>query len=137
MSKTIKLSNNVYLDSSSIVHNKTKLSDILDYSLSERKVGKWIDGKTIYEATLNEITGSGALTASVANLNIDTMIDYNAMNCRTNDSQIDYEKPYYNGSTDYFRCFYRKKTSTMEIRIAGTYTTYKTRITLKYTKTTD
>ncbi|MBR4260697.1 MAG: hypothetical protein IKQ33_01935 [Clostridia bacterium] len=48
MSKAIKLDNNVYLDSSSIVHNKTKLSDIFNDSTNEVKIGKWIDGKEMY-----------------------------------------------------------------------------------------
>lgn len=35
MSKAIKFTNNTYLDSSSICHNKTKLSDILDKKIIE------------------------------------------------------------------------------------------------------
>lgn len=61
MSKAIKLDNNVYLDSSSIVHNKTKLSDILDYSLNERKIGTWIDGKPLYRKVIKHtINGTTA-----------------------------------------------------------------------------
>lgn len=51
MSKTIKLKNDVYLDSSVIVHNRSKISDILNYSTNEVKIGKWIDGKPLYRIT--------------------------------------------------------------------------------------
>lgn len=52
MSKSIKLENETYIDSSSISHNKKTLKEILDasnvYSANEVVVGKWIDGKPLY-----------------------------------------------------------------------------------------
>lgn len=52
MSKSIKFKNNNYLDSSSIVHNKKSLKNILDekevYTNEEQKIGIWTDGKPIY-----------------------------------------------------------------------------------------
>ena len=56
MSKSIKPKDNVYLDSSGIVHNKTTLKDILTYSTTETKIGTWIDGKPIYRRVF---TGRG------------------------------------------------------------------------------
>ena len=56
MSKSIKLQNNTYLDSTSVVHNKQKLNEILDnsmvYSTEENLVGIWIDGKPFYKKVL-------------------------------------------------------------------------------------
>ena len=48
MAKSIKFKNDMYLDSESVVHKKTKLSTMLTYSTIETKIGTWIDGKTIY-----------------------------------------------------------------------------------------
>lgn len=52
MAKSIKFKNDIYLDSKSIVHNLTSLSDILNYSDEEVIVGKWIDGKTLYRKSV-------------------------------------------------------------------------------------
>ncbi len=52
MAKSIKFRNDTYLDSSSVVHNKNKLSDILSYSTNEIPIGKYYDGKTIYKKTI-------------------------------------------------------------------------------------
>ncbi len=51
MSKSLKLKNNNYWDSKGIAHNKVLLSDILNYSTNEKKIGTWIDGKPVYEKT--------------------------------------------------------------------------------------
>lgn len=49
MAKSIKFKNDTYLDSTSIVHDKTNLSDILNYSTQPVAIGKWVDGKkTVY-----------------------------------------------------------------------------------------
>lgn len=47
MSKSIKLKNNTYWDSSSITHNKIKLQDILNYDFKEVQVGYWF-GNPLY-----------------------------------------------------------------------------------------
>lgn len=51
MAKSYKLADGNYIDSTGIVHNKTKLSDILTYSIDEKIIGTWIDGKPIYQKT--------------------------------------------------------------------------------------
>ena len=48
MAKSIRLNDNAYLDSSSIVHNQNKLSDILSFSYDEEVVGTWFDGRKVY-----------------------------------------------------------------------------------------
>lgn len=37
-----------FLDSKGILHNKVPLNKILDYSIEEQIIGRWIDGSTIY-----------------------------------------------------------------------------------------
>ena len=56
MSKSIKLQNNTYLDSSGVVFNHITLKDLLTYSTTERVIGKWINGKPIYRKV---VTGNG------------------------------------------------------------------------------
>lgn len=57
MSKSIKLTNNTYIDSSSVVHNKELLSTILEksvrfkkfeikFDVSNKTVGDWVEGHT-------------------------------------------------------------------------------------------
>ena len=63
MSKSIEFNDGIYLDSSSVVHNKKKLSEILNtkdvYSNNEIKTNKiWIDGKPIYRKILNFTLGT-------------------------------------------------------------------------------
>lgn len=123
--------------------NLNEMQDIINqniydvYSSSETKIGTWIDDKPIYRVVLDEISGGGVHSISIADYAIDTMVNYDAMQIRDNGTVIDYEKQYFASSTDYFRVFYRKSSSTIEIRQAGTYTTYKTRIIIYYTKLSD
>lgn len=65
MSKSIKLKNNNYWDSSSIVHNRTKLSDILNAQKKEIYLNPNSStdieiGATTHEPLLISITGSGS-----------------------------------------------------------------------------
>lgn len=52
MSKAIKFSDNVYLDSDSVAFKKQKLTDILTYSQQEQLIGKWTDGRNLYRKVL-------------------------------------------------------------------------------------
>lgn len=73
MAKSIKLKNDTYLDSTSVTHNKTKLSDILSYSTNEIPIGKYHDGKTIYKKTIKS-TYSEKQSNFVLLSNISTLI---------------------------------------------------------------
>lgn len=127
---------------SQITENKddiTKIKNDNVYSTSEFKTNKkWINGKDIYQTTITNITGSGTKFTDVSNLNIDTLVDFNAINLRDNGSgRQDSEHPYYNGSSDYFRCFYRSDEKAILTNIAGSFSSFTTTVTLLYTKTTD
>lgn len=116
-------------------NNWTPLGSI--YSTNEVVVGRYKDNKPIYKKTLNyTITGS-TVTKDVSSLNIDTLVDYNAMQYRIGNNNYDYEKPYLQNSSDYFRVFYRANGKTLEFRLANAYDTNEVEITIYYTKTTD
>jgi len=74
MAKSIKLKNEIYLDSSSIVHNKQSLEKILNYSTEEQIVGKWIDSKPIYRKVIVITSGFSTYLSVHHNINIDTLI---------------------------------------------------------------
>ena len=59
------------------------------------------------------------------------------MQCRTSSGNNDFEKPYHQTDTDYFRTFYRASSKTLEFRIKNGFTTNTVEITIYYTKTTD
>ena len=57
MGKSIKLKNNIYIDSSAVVHNQELLSTILErsvrfkkfeikFDVSNKKIGDWVEGHT-------------------------------------------------------------------------------------------
>lgn len=53
MGKSIKFRNDIYLDTRSIAHNNVLLSNILNYSKDEVKIGKWVNGKNLYRKVLD------------------------------------------------------------------------------------
>lgn len=143
MSKSIKLQNNTYLDSSSIVHNKKSLKELLDdgnvYSTKEKRIGIWTDGKPLYEKTLITNTSfSGSVEISHGVSNYDKM-------------WIDLSNSYYNaGKTNlplihnsYWGDFSQKTDAMVYNEKVLLYTDggwgsdWEKVITLHYTKTTD
>lgn len=48
MAKSIKLKEDTYIDSTSVVHQKQKLSDIFNYGNHEQIIGTWVSGATLY-----------------------------------------------------------------------------------------
>lgn len=73
MSKSIKFTNDTYLDSSGVTFEKTPFNKILTYSTEEVIIGKWIDGKYIYRKVINNLCGN--LYHLLNNMNIDYLID--------------------------------------------------------------
>ena len=53
MAKSIKLNNDAYIDSSGIVYEKSTLKSILEFSTTEKVIGKWIDNNYIYRKVIN------------------------------------------------------------------------------------
>lgn len=52
MAKSIKLTNDTYWDSSNIIHQQTKLDDILNFDEKIVKVGTWY-GRTLYRISVS------------------------------------------------------------------------------------
>jgi hypothetical protein len=82
MAKSIKLKDNNYIDSTGIVHNREllsnvldNLSDILEYSTDEVKIGTWIDGKPIYRKVIKVIPTNKKAEYNPNLTNLETLIN--------------------------------------------------------------
>lgn len=103
------------------------------YSLEEREIGVWTDGKPLYEKTFNNITYGSRTTIDVSSLNIDTLVAFGGTNKEVlNDNQSTFG--YYNSSSDRTQYYYNASNNT--IIIAPT-TSGHGSVTIRYTKTTD
>lgn len=139
MAKSIKLNDNTYLDSTGIVHNKTKLSDILTYSTSEQKIGTWINGNPIYRKVIEVGNMPNNTTKNVAH-GIDGL-----------DAVLSIQPKWKDTGDGVWYCANRIDNSTTKIvftvnatnvKIEGIGTNWSTRtsngtVTLIYTKSTD
>lgn len=143
LSEVGDLSNLETIDKSDIVNSINEVNGIAvnnakdnQYSQTEIDTGKvWLNNKTIYKKTLvYNVTGS--TTTDISELNIENVIDYNSICHRYGNNNDDYEKPYYSGTNDYFRCFLRLNNNTIETRItiSSGYNTYQIITTIYYTK---
>ena len=114
------------------------LSQKLNYYIEEVEVGKWIDGKPLYRAVIHyeNISTSGVHTIPDYIKNIDEITKFESLFYQNTNRQ--YEGPYYTGSTDFFRCVLRLQSNDFVIqRGSSTSATNKVKIILEYTKTTD
>lgn len=121
----------------SVVNNNAGvLSNNVNISESEVLIGVDNNGNNVYRNKLS-YTVTGNTITDISSLNIAILYDYNSICHRYGSNNNDFEKPYYNGSSDYFRSFVRLNTNTIETRItiASGYSTYKIETTLIYTKT--
>ena len=80
MSKSIKLKDNYYLDSSSVMHNREKLSDFLSRiiesgSNTNGNYIKCLDGTLVQYGAVNLTTGTAAYTSGYTHYGVDTLIN--------------------------------------------------------------
>lgn len=144
MSKSIKFKNNNYLDSSSIVHNRELLKNILDkkevYSTEEQKIGTWIDGKTAYQKTFVVSTPTEPNKDTVVldiPSNIKSFIKTDAQLFASNINVIT-RIPYYFSSENYGMLWNDLNTRTIQMLVTNNlYCNQELIIRLVYTKTTD
>lgn len=115
------------------IYGVVKENILHEYSTEEKVVGKWIDGKPIYEITidLGEWTVNSSLNYDATHLNIDEVIFIDAFWHQIN-------QPNYRGTISTTsgidnRCLYFNGTY---IKGASSYFTHRY-ITIQYTKTTD
>jgi len=134
--KSIKLANDTYLDSSSIVHNKQKLSDILNkdvYSFDETIIGTWVNGKPLYRKVIN--CGSSSKNESIPH-NIKNM-DFVMVNGYMNIAGVGgYPLPWFNSFAE---GNYIKISVSSEYIIKNANNSWNMNVIaiLEYTKTTD
>lgn len=144
MSKSIKLSNDIYLDSSSVVHNKKKLSEILNtkdvYSNNEIKTNKvYKDGKPIYrkEMNLGALPNNNQASYNFGIDTIDNIVDYEVCGIKNGDVL---PLPYVYPSTSYIdRWITIEFITKSKITIITGYdrSDFNLRVILEYTKITD
>lgn len=115
------------------------IGDANNYSTSEKVIGKWIDGKPLYQKTYINNTGtitdeeSTIQVASVTNLNITNVYGYCSFgNSRNNVAQIGF----YRTTSNYVVS--SAVSGYLVLRIAGShFANSEYAITIQYTKTTD
>lgn len=123
-------------------NNDDIVTNATTYSTDEIRVGTWIDGKPIYKKTYITNENTGSSTVDISTLNAKEIMDYNSV-CYRKGTNNDYEHPYYAGADDYFRVFFRTNSASsdyptsIQYRIASSYSSFKITTTIYYTKTTD
>lgn len=143
MSKSIKFTNDTYLDSSGITFNKTPLHKILTYSTEEQIVGKWVDGKELYRKTFIGTLSAGEHEICHNILNVDTIfLGSESFICPVADDIFPINGNAYINATnpEKYEVFTRVN-KTIILQKVGEFLTgdgnYTYNITLYYTKTTD
>lgn len=109
-----------------------------NYSTSEQVVGKWIDGKPLYEKTFQFSPSSTSYTVNIGALNIDFVVKCvgTVKNTAGNFAPL----PYYTGSGDFAVAYVAKDVIPHKLKIsyAGTHNqSVPWTVILQYTKTTD
>ena len=115
-----------------------------DYSTDEKVIGKWVDGKPIYQKTWVNIDvtdmndGTNHNIIDISNLNAETTVDIRAVGYQLTDGQkYDYSNTFSNSETNprWFNVW-RRQNNYIGINIGNLSITSVT-VTLQYTKTTD
>lgn len=107
------------------------------YDTTEREVGCWVDGKPIYQISrAYNNTGGQTVRVSVADLNIDRVVETKLSSKNTPSNQVG--SGYYINSGDYLRVYLDTGTNEL-VFDRGTYhaITSDGFVTILYTKTTD
>ena len=112
------------------------------YSTDEKKVGVWIDGKSIYQKTIHisSLQNTGTMTIDPQVNNLYEIIDFNGY-CRPKDkisNPLSYTRPLPNPSPDSINSI-RVDSQYGYIRVitASNWSNYEGWLTIRYTKTTD
>lgn len=120
----------------------TNLTNATTYSTREIKIGTTDNNEPIYRKIIIENVSNGSSSSDISNLNAKEIYDYNSV-CYRKGTNNDYEHPYYAGADDYFRVFFRTNSASsdyptsIQYRIASSYSSFKIKTTIYYTKTTD
>lgn len=109
-----------------------------DYSTDETIVGKWIDGKPLYQRTVDCGAGPNATTKSVpcSINNLDKIVDIKGIICSTT-SDIWFKQVGHANSTSDFIISIDYNNGNIRISSGNNYSNGNVYVTLQYTKTTD
>lgn len=109
------------------------------YSTDETVVGKWIDGRPVYEKTL--IKQDSSTSIDLSSLNIDKVVRYDGfLQLGYENYSLNWMHPSPEYSSQYCSLvFYRTDTQTLQIRVGSAMNLSSTiyNIIIRYTKTTD
>lgn len=133
---------NEYSNLQNSVYSCNYINIINGYSTNEIQIGVDEENKPIYKKTYITNENTGSSTVDISALNAKEIKDYNSI-CYRKGPNNDYERPYYAGADDYFRVFFRTNSASsdyptsIQYRIANSYSLFKIKTTIYYTKTTD
>jgi len=111
-----------------------------EYSTTEKIVGKWIDGKPIYQKTATGTLDSTGFDNSIIITNVDEVIDIKGIVNQLSGmgginkiplNFINLTGEYHTGA------FFRKRTNSIDIECTSQYAGLDYVVTIQYTKTTD
>lgn len=107
-----------------------------EYSTEEQIIGKWIDGKPIYEKVINMgyLPNSSSINIDVSELNIDNIIELRGM-CYTDDKKN--IRPITLGTSDTNAIRIDVTNNTIRIFTWSDWSAYNSFCIIQYTKTTD
>ena len=117
--------------------------NVFEYSTREIKIGTTDNNEPLYRKKIIENVSNGSSTSDISNLNIKEIHYYDSVCYRKGQYNNDYEEPYYSGQNDYFRIFFRTNNissdypTSIQYRIASSYSSFIIKTTIYYTKTTD
>ena len=111
-------------------------NDLHEYSTEEKVVGKWIDGKPIYEKVINSgyLLNSGTISIDVSSLNIDSFIQLRGMTFTDDKTQF---RPITLGTSDNNAIRIDFTNNNIRIITWSNWSAYNSFIVIQYTKTTD
>lgn len=107
-----------------------------EYSTEEKVVGKWIDGKPIYEKVINSgyLLNSGTISINVSSLNIDSFIQLRGITFTDDKTQF---RPITLGASDNNAIRIDFTNNNIRIITWSNWSSYNSFIVIQYTKTTD
>lgn len=135
--ETIKIGDTVYdIPGSGGGGGTVMMSDY--YSEEEQVVGRWTDGKPIYQKSYHyNNTSSQTVYVDVSSLNIDRLV-LSDLSTGMGTPQNQVAGNWYMSNSDYGNCYYNTISNNIEIRRGSEWTkTANGVMTIQYTKTTD
>lgn len=102
------------------------------YSTDEQIVGSWIDGKPVYEKTLNFTPNDRSYEVNLSSLNIDNFISVSGFVKQTSGNVV--PLLYGTGGSDYAFPYYYTTGQVLKVAYGGDYNSAPWYVTIRYTK---